>query len=1072
MIIRYNKDNTGIIEYLKTGKMQGREQQREDLDKRVHLLGDLDTTETIIKSIGKSKKWSDDNYLHITLSFSEEIYEKIGSKTGDESGSDELNFGILQKIAGEAKRFLTAGFRADDVNVYAEAHIPKLKSYKDKTTGELVRRYPHIHMIIPQVHLSFGNKLVRCEGGKKNKWEMIEASDAFQELINIKYGFTSPKVNRRMFNNRGEIIGRYKETKKLTKEDMKQLSQEEHFIKFFKQKIVEEQLYHIEYKAEVNNSIAKLINDKKIQSYDQLKNYLDKLVKKEDYLDLVEYKGIRFKDKIKLYMLAYESKFEISPKATFQMEFIYREYLKLRQKPFVFDDYMYQEAFWSDNNRQAIVGKYLENITTSFVNPGTEKEQNSESLFALKTEEEYRNILSAYYKKRGIQVRKRYHSNTPSFQRHQNLNDHIKDYGRRQLKTSLSKPQAAQLKEAVLREYDQLSSLYKDMKLLNASSQKLWDNAQKLRHVLYGGSYISPSGRPLKLSAPPVNDYGSDLVQNLIIESGKLMFWSTSCFYSSDQEVKKDHIDKLYNQMRQIKLKKEQLKREIDRIRSVQAQREKESYISIRQKLEKGGGMTCEKDFKTACERDLTKYEIAKKFEMVKDQVCSLGADLYQVVVRDKDGNLKRFKKPITGAELCTAELLRELKKVNLKRYEILLEPRSSEFTYRMSADVPEDDFERKLWDQKYGDKDVCMNVTDGGANCIYYRESKRSNNIQSDYICLNSFLSSPWDRKRSQWVGNTCNLPRDDFGEKYREPSILRGKKLVLPSDVDNLEEYVNREEVAYRFKKAAPEVQEEIRKKSQLFWAIYRCEIPEEILMDFIIKANRYKGTVTYERPDLGYKIVDKGDKISLAGETEDLEKQVRLMFEIALKKGWKLEFIRPLPESSDEFAEVLYKVKDELLKEQTDKMFTHKKKPVAEVNEGFEVKQPVWKERGLEKNSERYSNKNAVQTKIDSYDELISRESNKEFLATVKETLDPQLCVEYATVKYGIEKEKYEVKGKHIIYNKKRYNVVDFFSKHCQMRFQDVTPLLKEISKDRFVMPDPEEYGADFREELDRL
>ncbi|PLX68225.1 MAG: hypothetical protein C0602_08540 [Denitrovibrio sp.] len=1008
MIIRYNKDSEGIIEYLKTGKMQGREQQREELDRRVHLLGDLDVTETIIKDIKKNKSWQDDGYLHITLSFGEEMYEKLGVKPNGDQEDNEFDIGIMKKIAEEAKRFFSAGFKVDDVNVYAEAHIPRLRSYKDKTTSEEVRRYPHIHMIIPQVHLPSGNKLIRCEKTKKDEREMVEANDAFKELINIKYGLTSPKTNRRLFNNRGEIIGRYKEGKG----DIKQKRSEA--------------------KTRINEKIINQMKAGKISSQNELINYLSR------HEEISKVEVARWKGKTKL-----------------------KAYLDYKHAPLVFDGYMHQTEFFNDPEKDNIIDRHIKGISSDNIAVATSNSQ-------LKSDAEYRKILSSYYKKRGAQVRKRYHSSTPPAQRQQKLKEHLKEHERSQLKKSLTPSQADQFKEAAIREYDQLASLYKDMKLLNASSQKLWDNAEKLRNDLYGGTYRSPKGRPLKLTAPPADDYGSDLVQNLLIGSANLLLWTARCFATDDKGIKKEHLDNLYIQMRSIKLKKEELKREIDRIRSEQAQREKESYVSMRQKLERGGSMTCKKDFKTACERDLTKYENAKKIEMVRDQVISIGADLYQVVAKDREGSLKRYKSPVNGAELYCDDFLGELKTINLDGNEILIEPRSSEYIYKMSDMVPVDKSALKRWDSKYEEQQVCINVACENGDYIYFKDIKADDNTQSDYIHLNGFLNLPWDRTKSSWVNNICNLPRLDQGEEYIEPDILKGKKLELPSAVDDLEEYFTRAERSAKYKQAAPEVQEEIRKKSQLFWAIYRCEIPDEILMDYLIKPNRYQGTVTYERPDLGYKIVDRGDRIALAGETVDIEKQVRLMFEIALKKGWKLELIHPLPESTDEFADALYKVQEELLTEQTDEMFNLEKEAVPELEEGVEIKQSKWKERGLEKNPERYRNKNSAQAKLDRYEEVQSLEDNKRFLKVIKETLDPQVCLDYATVKYGLNKETYKINGRYIIHNNKKYNIVDFFSKHCQMRFQDVTPLLKEISKDNFVMPEPGDFEIDLSEQ----
>ncbi len=50
-------------------------------------------------------------------------------------------------------------YASDEYNFYAEAHIPKIKTMKDRKTGESVDRKPHIHIVIPRKNLLSGNEM-------------------------------------------------------------------------------------------------------------------------------------------------------------------------------------------------------------------------------------------------------------------------------------------------------------------------------------------------------------------------------------------------------------------------------------------------------------------------------------------------------------------------------------------------------------------------------------------------------------------------------------------------------------------------------------------------------------------------------------------------------------------------------------------------------------------------------------------------------------------------------------------------------------------------------------------------
>ncbi|WP_235527620.1 LPD7 domain-containing protein [Burkholderia sp. Leaf177] len=175
--------------YLEDGRKLGRELERDEMDERVILVGDLELTNSIIQSINVASNV--DRYLSVTLSFKE----------------DEVSRETLLAITEEFRAFVSAAYRPDEINFYAEAHLPKVKSYLDDASGKLVERKPHIHVVIPKTNLISGGHLEPLGFVKSN----IDFIDAFQEHINAKYGLASPKDNRRIeFSDASEMISRYK----------------------------------------------------------------------------------------------------------------------------------------------------------------------------------------------------------------------------------------------------------------------------------------------------------------------------------------------------------------------------------------------------------------------------------------------------------------------------------------------------------------------------------------------------------------------------------------------------------------------------------------------------------------------------------------------------------------------------------------------------------------------------------------------------------------------------------------------------------------------------------------------
>jgi len=135
MLIRVNGAREGIREYLENGHKGGRALHRDVLDERVILHGDLLVTDQIISETDIDGE----KYLHITLGFKE----------------DEVSHATIKSVLHDFEKFSFSAYKDGEYQYYAEAHLPKIKSYQyvDKETGELkiAIRKPHIHIVIPKI---------------------------------------------------------------------------------------------------------------------------------------------------------------------------------------------------------------------------------------------------------------------------------------------------------------------------------------------------------------------------------------------------------------------------------------------------------------------------------------------------------------------------------------------------------------------------------------------------------------------------------------------------------------------------------------------------------------------------------------------------------------------------------------------------------------------------------------------------------------------------------------------------------------------------------------------------------
>ncbi|QGG78997.1 relaxase/mobilization nuclease domain-containing protein (plasmid) [Pseudomonas syringae USA011] len=188
MLIRVSGYNTGAQEYLEQGNKSGREFTRDELDHRLIIEGQLSVTRAIYESIPDHGQ---DRYLTFTLSFKE----------------DTVSPELLTAVTTDFKNFFMHAYKPEEFNLYAEAHLPKMKTVTDRKTGEVIDRKPHIHIIIPRINLLSGNEANPVDVYKNHE----KYFEAFQEHINQKYGLSSPRENVRAdITDAASVLSRYK----------------------------------------------------------------------------------------------------------------------------------------------------------------------------------------------------------------------------------------------------------------------------------------------------------------------------------------------------------------------------------------------------------------------------------------------------------------------------------------------------------------------------------------------------------------------------------------------------------------------------------------------------------------------------------------------------------------------------------------------------------------------------------------------------------------------------------------------------------------------------------------------
>jgi hypothetical protein len=200
MLIRITKNKEGIEHYLETGKKSGRDKTRDELDKRVHLKGDIHAFSEAVKYTQKNKKWKD-NYFHLTASFA--------------ADNNDIDDETLRKITDDLLEYYFCDYDKNDLIVACEAHRPIIQSDKDKTTGYLNQRLLHLHLAVSMLDVTTNNQ-VRMIPFK------FEADKAFQSWISEKYNLVDPANRKRdIKQTKKEIISRWNSNKEITHKQTK-----------------------------------------------------------------------------------------------------------------------------------------------------------------------------------------------------------------------------------------------------------------------------------------------------------------------------------------------------------------------------------------------------------------------------------------------------------------------------------------------------------------------------------------------------------------------------------------------------------------------------------------------------------------------------------------------------------------------------------------------------------------------------------------------------------------------------------------------------------------------------------
>ncbi|MFY9100105.1 hypothetical protein OZY48_03490 [Aliarcobacter cryaerophilus] len=177
MLARISRAKEGFADYLISGARKDSIYTRDQKDKTITLYGNLQIFKQTEKYLNKYKNY-ESNYIHITLSFSQEDMDKL-NEIDDEQKRDEL----FKELALIYIKHHTSGYNLEnEVIAYSEAHMPKIQINEKNR-----QRFPHIHIAIAKYNPLDDTQL------RTTFFNNSFLDDVLQSYVCKKYGFEIPR---------------------------------------------------------------------------------------------------------------------------------------------------------------------------------------------------------------------------------------------------------------------------------------------------------------------------------------------------------------------------------------------------------------------------------------------------------------------------------------------------------------------------------------------------------------------------------------------------------------------------------------------------------------------------------------------------------------------------------------------------------------------------------------------------------------------------------------------------------------------------------------------------------------
>ncbi|PRM96734.1 hypothetical protein [Aliarcobacter cryaerophilus] len=190
MLARISRAKEGFADYLISGARKDSIYTRDQKDKTITLYGNLQIFKQTEKYLNKYKNY-ESNYIHITLSFSQEDMDKL-NEIDDEQKRDEL----FKELALIYIKHHTSGYNLEnEVIAYSEAHMPKIQINEKNR-----QRFPHIHIAIAKYNPLDDTQL------RTTFFNNSFLDDVLQSYVCKKYGFEIPRKDEDKKNDTDEKI--------------------------------------------------------------------------------------------------------------------------------------------------------------------------------------------------------------------------------------------------------------------------------------------------------------------------------------------------------------------------------------------------------------------------------------------------------------------------------------------------------------------------------------------------------------------------------------------------------------------------------------------------------------------------------------------------------------------------------------------------------------------------------------------------------------------------------------------------------------------------------------------------